>query len=93
MSGRSDIETTSGLRAVARQLGAVVPAVENWSLRLVQDHYQSLSVRQGVLQPIETRWSSGAHITVITTISTNSINFFMYENSLFSLFDFMGLQG
>ena len=64
MSDRNDNEAASRLRTVARQFGTLAPAVDSWSLRLVDDSVQSLCVRQGVLQPIENRYSSGAHVTV-----------------------------
>ncbi len=65
MPERRDSGAASELREIAKQFRADVPAVDDWSLRLVHDRYQSLTVRQGVLQPTENGLGSGAHITVI----------------------------
>jgi len=42
-----------------------VPALEFWSLRLVTDEYETLSVREGVVEPPRHALSRGAHITFI----------------------------
>jgi len=43
---------------------SVAPAVDFWSLRLVNNHSESLSVRQDVVQPPQISQSCGAHITL-----------------------------
>lgn len=43
----------------------VVPNVDYWSLRLVTDEYETLSVREGVVEPPRHALSRGAHITFI----------------------------
>ncbi len=44
---------------------SVVPAVEFWSLRLVLEERETLSVRAGVVQPPRLARESGAHITLV----------------------------
>jgi predicted Zn-dependent protease len=44
---------------------AVVPAIDFWSLRLVYDEAETLSVREGVVQPPSLAQSRGAHISFI----------------------------
>lgn len=44
----------------------VVPAVDFWSLRLMIDNSESLTVRQGVVQPPHISQSRGVHITLAT---------------------------
>lgn len=41
------------------------PAVDFWSLRLVDEKSENIMVRQGVLQPVSTAFNAGALITVI----------------------------
>jgi predicted Zn-dependent protease len=53
------------LRNIAEAFRRQAPHVERWSLRLVDDRRQSLSVRQDVLLPIGERRATGAMITVI----------------------------
>lgn len=43
----------------------VAPAVDFWSLRLSDRKYESLSIRQGVLQPPAHKHSLGAFITIV----------------------------
>jgi len=44
---------------------SVAPATGFWSLRLVQDRVETISVRQNVVQPPQTVQSMGAHITLV----------------------------
>lgn len=44
---------------------AVVPRVGFWSLRLVQEETEGLTVREGVLQPPSRALDRGAHITLV----------------------------
>ena len=43
----------------------IVPGVDFWSLRLVADRSEALSMRQGVLEPPRHTFSRGAHLTFI----------------------------
>jgi predicted Zn-dependent protease len=43
----------------------VVPAVDFWSLRLVHDEYETLRVRDGVVQPPNLTQSRGVHISLM----------------------------
>ena len=43
----------------------VAPKVDYWSLRLVFDQEESLSVRQNVVQPPHLSQSKGAHLTIV----------------------------
>ncbi|MDH3326052.1 MAG: TldD/PmbA family protein [Gammaproteobacteria bacterium] len=44
---------------------SLAPAVDHWSLRIVANHSESLSVRQGIVQPPELSQTCGAHLTLI----------------------------
>jgi predicted Zn-dependent protease len=50
---------------IVDQFKQSVPAVDYWSLRLVFDQQESLSVRQNVVQPPYLAQSQGAHITLV----------------------------
>ncbi|MCG6970516.1 MAG: TldD/PmbA family protein [Gammaproteobacteria bacterium] len=50
---------------IVNQFKQTVPAVDFWSLRLVIDQQESLSVRQNVVQPPYLAQSQGAHITLV----------------------------
>ncbi|MGD8842264.1 MAG: TldD/PmbA family protein [Gammaproteobacteria bacterium] len=50
---------------VLRDFKAVVPPVDFWSLRLVDDEVETIRVRAGVMQPPSLSQSRGAHITII----------------------------
>ncbi|MGD8592513.1 MAG: TldD/PmbA family protein [Gammaproteobacteria bacterium] len=50
---------------VVNQFKQVCPTVDFWSLRLVIDQQESLSVRQNVVQPPYFTLSQGAHITLV----------------------------
>ena len=52
-------------QAVINTFRAVVPAVDFWSLRLVCDETETLSVREGVVQPPRLVQSRGAHISLV----------------------------
>ena len=49
---------------ITQRFRRLAPAVDFWSLRLVEQCQQRISVRQGVLEPIGDQRSLGAHITV-----------------------------
>lgn len=57
--------TDTFLEQTARDFAARVPAVDSWSLRLVSERRESLSVRQDVVQPPDTGITRGAFVTVI----------------------------
>ncbi len=40
----------------------VAPRVDHWTLRIVIDNHESLTVRQGIVQPPQNRQSCGAHM-------------------------------
>jgi predicted Zn-dependent protease len=50
---------------IARRFHSLAPAVDFWSLRLVDERRERVAVRQDVLQPIDTRCSRGALISVV----------------------------
>ena len=52
------------LEDLAQRFLRIAPAAEFWSLRLVEDHLEGLSVRQDVLQPLDNQHSTGAFITI-----------------------------
>jgi predicted Zn-dependent protease len=54
---------TTALTGIARRFKA--PAVDAWTLRLVELHQEGLAVRQGILQPLNSGFSRGAMLTVI----------------------------
>ncbi len=49
--------------SIINDFKAVVPAVNFWSLRLVHDEVETLSVREGVVQPPSLAQSRGVHIS------------------------------
>jgi len=51
-------------QSVITDFKAVVPEVDFWSLRLVRDETEILSVREGVVQPPNLLHSRGVHITL-----------------------------
>ncbi len=53
------------LNDIAEAFTLSAPAVDAWSLRLVDERQESITVRQGVLQPLRTSYSRGAFITVV----------------------------
>jgi predicted Zn-dependent protease len=52
-------------QAIIDDFKAVVPAVDFWSLRLVDDAYETLQVRDDVVQPPSLSRSRGAHISLM----------------------------
>jgi predicted Zn-dependent protease len=52
-------------QAVINAFKTVVPAVDFWSLRLVCDEIETLSVREGVVQPPRLEQSRGVHISLV----------------------------
>jgi len=55
----------TGIDQAARAFQAIAPGVAFWSVRLMERRVQSLSVRQGVVQPISNGRSRGALVFVI----------------------------
>jgi len=55
----------SDWQSVINDFKAVVPRVDFWSLRLVGDETETLSVREGVVQPPSLAQSRGAHISFV----------------------------
>ena len=53
------------LNQVARSFNSIAPNVDFWSLRLSDEKQESISVRQGVMQPIYNQLARGALLTVI----------------------------
>jgi predicted Zn-dependent protease len=51
-------------REVARRFRAMAPAVDDWSLRLLDHRAETLSVRRGVVEPVHLVRDKGAMITV-----------------------------
>jgi predicted Zn-dependent protease len=50
---------------VTKRFGRIAPRVDFWSLRLVDTRYESLCVRQNILQPLNNVNSTGACVTII----------------------------
>jgi predicted Zn-dependent protease len=53
------------LHAAARRFRAMAPPVDDWSLRLVDDVAETLSVRRGVVEPVRLSRDTGLMITVV----------------------------
>src|SRR5512139_167646 len=53
------------LEGIERSFRAVAPRVEFWSVRIVEERAESLSVRRNVVQPAGTSADVGVMITVI----------------------------
>ena len=53
------------LTDTAQRFKTQAPAVDAWTLRLVEFHQEGLEVRQGVLQPFTTAFGRGAMLSVI----------------------------
>jgi predicted Zn-dependent protease len=56
---------SDALQHIAESFVSVAPAVDYWSLRLVEERSEALSVRQGVLQPPYSGHHRGAMVTVL----------------------------
>jgi predicted Zn-dependent protease len=53
------------LNHIAQQFRSAAPNVDFWTLRLTSQTYESISVRQGVMQPVLNRLARGALLTVV----------------------------
>jgi predicted Zn-dependent protease len=53
------------LQEVARRFRTLAPSVGDWSLRLVDHRAETLSVRRGIVEPVQLVRDSGAMITVV----------------------------
>lgn len=53
------------LNDIARAFAKLAPAVDFWSLRLVDEREEHVMVRQGVLSPLSTQINRGAFVSVI----------------------------
>ncbi len=53
------------LHAAACRFRTIAPPVDDWTLRLVDDSTETLSVRQGVIEPVRLSRDRGAMITVV----------------------------
>ena len=54
------------LNHVAQQFNNIAPDVDFWTLRLMNETHEAISVRQGVMQPVFNQLARGALLTVIT---------------------------
>ncbi|MFV2060276.1 MAG: TldD/PmbA family protein [Gammaproteobacteria bacterium] len=53
------------LDLIASRFKKIAPAVDFWSLRIVNDQRQQIAVRQDILQPVQNSSSAGIMLTVI----------------------------
>lgn len=53
------------LDLIASRFKKIAPVVDFWSLRIVNEHSQQLSVRQDIMQPVHNRSSAGVMLTII----------------------------
>jgi predicted Zn-dependent protease len=53
------------LNEVARRFRTIAPNTDFWTLRLSDEAYETISVRQGVLQPVMNQFARGALVTVV----------------------------
>ncbi len=53
------------LDLIASRFKKIAPAVDFWSLRIVNEHSQNISVRQNILQPLVNSNSAGVMLTII----------------------------
>lgn len=53
------------LHQTAKNFKRIAPAVDFWSLRLSDTRLERISVRQGIVEPIKSRRSTGALITLV----------------------------
>lgn len=53
------------LNQIAKQFYSIAPDVDFWTLRLTAETNESLSVRQGVMQPVYNHTARGALLTVV----------------------------
>ena len=54
------------LNHIAQQFDRIAPDVDFWSLRLTSETHESISVRQGVMQPVSNQLARGALLTVVS---------------------------
>lgn len=54
------------LNQVARQFSSIAPNTDFWTLRLTNQTRESISVRQGVMQPVYNQLARGALLTVVS---------------------------
>lgn len=52
------------LTEIAQRFADIAPAVDRWSIRIVEEHAQDISVRQDVLEPLENQETRGALVQV-----------------------------
>ena len=50
---------------VAKTFSNIAPDVDAWTLRLTSSRHESITVRQGVLQPVMNHQARGALLTVV----------------------------
>ncbi len=62
---RSGPNVHEELLAIVRRFRRVAPAAQDWSLRLVEESRQGLSVRRNIVQPLQFEQDIGAMITVV----------------------------
>jgi len=53
------------LDSIATRFAQISPSVDFWSLRLIKEHSETISVRQGILQPVSNSTRFGGLITVV----------------------------
>ncbi len=53
------------LNHVAQEFNNVAPDVDFWTLRLTSETHEAVSVRQGIMQPVNNRLARGALLTVV----------------------------
>ena len=54
------------LNQVAQTFKDIAPDVDFWTLRLSDEKRESISVRQGIMQPVYNQMARGALLTVVT---------------------------
>ena len=58
--------------SIVARFGAIAPQVDFWSLRLVYEVSESLSMRQGILQPMQHFIQRGAFLNLINNRGARS---------------------
>ena len=53
------------LNQAAQRFNSIAPSVDFWTLRLTDETRETISVRQGVMQPVYNQFSRGALLTVV----------------------------
>jgi predicted Zn-dependent protease len=59
------MKSENDLSAIIAEFQHVAPSVDYWSLRIVEDNYESLNIRQNIVQPPYRSQNFGAHITLV----------------------------